>query len=83
MGNKISYASSRRGHAAAMKHSAWSRTPGRISYQGATRSRDTQAAPHPMRGLGGNFARSSRPDVRAAWKRALGTVARRDAWKGR
>lgn len=54
--------------------------------------RDTQCAPHPMRGLGGNFARSSRPDVRAAWKRAVQAVARRDAgyaeaqadaWKGR
>lgn len=54
--------------------------------------RTAQAAPHPMRGLGGNFARSSRPDIRAVWKRAVQAVARRDAgyaeaqtdaWKGR
>jgi len=68
MGNKISYASSRRGHAAAMKHSAWSRKPGRVDYSGATRSRDTQVVPHPMRGLGTGFRRSSRPAVRAAAK---------------
>lgn len=92
MGNKISNAAMRRGQtgtAARVYHSGIAR---RSFHGGATRSRDTQAAPHPMRGLGGNFARSSRPDVRAAFKRALGAVARRDAeyaeaqadaWKGR
>lgn len=35
--------------------------------------RDTQVAPHPMRGLGTNFVRS-RPAVRAAFKRLFPTA---------
>lgn len=74
MGNKISNAAMRRGQtgtAARVYHSGIAR---RSFHGGATRSRDTQTVPHPMRGLGGNFARSSRPAVRAAFKRLFPTA---------